>query len=852
MEGSPPGALDWLLGARDRDLRWAELVLAAAFPLSLLPFATVHPGWRFTIALIAGLLGALAVVRGVATRKVGRPALLVFGPALAAMGIATLAALPAGPGLRDFLMPGLADGLSTLPPFSTAEVTPLALDPRRGLLEWGITLQWLLLAAGLGFLVRDSRKAARVARLAVGTGIGLVVIALAHRLTGAEHIWWVSETPGFARDPFFAPFVNPNHGGICCAALAPVALATAARDRGPAQAFGVVGAILLTVGVLASGSRGALLALAAGTVPMALLVLGKKARIGVAVLGGFLLLMVLGYGVEPSLRALSEFLVPDALSGEQDVYTGRGDIYGDALAVVRSAPMLGVGHGGFDDAFRALKTSTAFTDPVHAHQELIQIAGEHGVVVAMLWTFSFITLLVVGFQAAFNLESARRRLMLAGWLGTLCSLAAAAQFTFPLRIGALEVLAAIASGSVLGLAQISVRDTPKDVPRKLAISGAVIAAGLLSMGGWLATSASETSLLGQAEAAETAGDQAMRSGDLLAAQQAYALALRRKPVNRAVLQKLARSYDKQGDLAMASQAIDAATRLQPGSPWPWRDKARIERTLGLYDASRESYRRFLALDLPESARRDAVSEALRGPGKPRKIAESVLPPDNADLLVLAARVIEESGDKDGAEIYFTRAFELDPRYGAALGAALLRWKRRPERVLEILTQTPESCHAQEVKAQALFKMDDFNGASAVWTDTLGACASEDEAMRRRIRIGLARCQIGLRNPEGLQTLETMAKENPLDAGLWRALARDARGERDPARLQRYLESLAEATELTPAEDEQLTLLRLNMPMFVVLDEDVPGREDPKDTPKKGGKGGKGTKGGKGNKNKGRP
>ena len=77
MEGSPLGALDRLLGAKDRDLRWAELVLASVFPLSLLPFATVHPGWRFTIALIAGILGTLAVLRGVATRRLGRPALFV-------------------------------------------------------------------------------------------------------------------------------------------------------------------------------------------------------------------------------------------------------------------------------------------------------------------------------------------------------------------------------------------------------------------------------------------------------------------------------------------------------------------------------------------------------------------------------------------------------------------------------------------------------------------------------------------------------------------------------------------------------------------------------------------------------
>ena len=844
MEGSPLGPLDRLLGARDRDLRWAELVLASVFPLSLLPFATVHPAWRFTIALIAGILGTFVVMRGVATRRLGRPALLVFGPGLAAIAISTLAALPAGPGLRGFLMPGLADALASITPFSAAEITPLALDPRSGLLEWGITVQWMLLAAGLGFLVRDSRKAARVARLAIGTGLAVVVIALAHRLTGAEHIWWVSETPGYARDPFFAPFVNPNHGGICCAALVPLALATAGRDRGPNQVFGATAAILLIGGVLLSASRGALLAMAAGAIPMVLLLLGRKARIVVAILGGMTLLMVLGYGVEPSLRVLSEFLVPDALSSEQNVYTGRGDIYGDALSVVRSAPMLGVGHGGFDDAFRALKTSTAFTDPVHAHQELIQIAGEHGVIVAMLWTFSFVTLMVVGFQAAFSLESVRRRLMLAGWLGTISALAAAAQFSFPLRIGALEVLSALACGCVLGLGQVSRREKP-DTPFKwVGLVGAVSALGMLALSGWLATGSSQTSLLGSAEKAEIQGDEALKTGDILVAQAAYALALRREPVNRAVLQKMARSYDKQGDLALATQAVEAATLIQPGSPWPWRDKARIERSLGLYDASHESYRRFLALDLPEASRQSAVQEAMRGPGDSDKIAYKVLPPHNADLLVQSARVLEDGGDTQAAEVRFKRAFDLDPRYGAAYGAALLRWKQSPARVLEILAQTPESCHALEVRAQALFKQDDFAGATQVWTQTLESCAMDNPSLRARVRIGLARCKMGQRDPEGLQTLERMAKEDPLNTMTWRVLARDARSDRDPVRLQRYLESLERATDLTKLEAEQLTLLRLNQPMFVVLNEDVPGREsDPPDkkmnNKKKGG--GKGKK-----------
>ncbi|MED5372807.1 MAG: O-antigen ligase family protein [Myxococcota bacterium] len=824
------------MAARDRDLRYGELLLGALFPLSLLPYATVHPGWRAGIALLAGLLGAAAVLRGLATRQIGRKAVMVFAPALGAMLLSALVAIPAGPGLRDALMPGLSEGLNASIAQSGTQVLPLALDPRRGLLEWAVNLQWLLLAGGLAFLVRDSRKAARLARLLVGSGVGLVVIAGLHRLTGAEHVWWVSQVPGYSKDPFFAPFVNPNHGGIACAALAPLALALCARDRGPGRTLGIAGLVVLVGGVLLSGSRGALLALAGAGLPTLLLLVKRPVRIGVGMVAGALLLMVLGYGIEPSLRALSEFLVPDALVADQDLYTGRGDIYGDALAVVRAAPLLGVGHGGFDDAYRVLKSTTAFTDPVHAHQELIQIAAEHGLLAFALWVVAFGSLMVLGLQAAFDLESPRRRWMLAGWLGSLSALAVASQFTFPLRIGALEVLAATCSGAVLGLAQLSSRDKVPDPTRRLYGLGTVAALGWLAMGLWAATGGSSTSLLGDADAAEELGDQALISGDLASAQAAYELSIRRQPVNARSLQKLARVQDKRGDWAAVFDNLEAATQVQPANPWVWRDMARLKRALTLYDDSRDAYARMLALELPDADRPAAVREAMRGPGKPSEIAAAIAPPERPEVLVLIARQLEDKGDREAAQLYYTRAFEGDPRHGSALAAALLRWKRNPERALELLGRTPESCHSLEIQGRAHFKKGNYDQATRVWTRTLGECASDDEALRHRLRIGLARCQLEQGDPEGLRVLERMVKDDPKDVDVWRVLARDAREERDPTRLERYLEGIQSGGELTELESEQLTLLHLNQPMFVVLGEGVPGENEDNGPPTKPHKG----------------
>lgn len=813
-----------------------EVLLSAMFGVALVPFATVHAGWRSVIAVLAGVLSTVVILQGLSWRRLDKRFALSLGVMALSGILSALVFLPAGPGMRSLVLPGLAEGLAPAIEQGGSPLLPLALDPRRGMLEWGVGLLWLLLAGGMALSVRDSRSAARTARTLLIGGISLLVVALALRATDATSVWWVTQVPTFSREPFFGTFVNPNHGGVACAALVPLAVALVVRDRGPWRMLAAGTGALLLLGAVASGSRGALLCLAAGMVPLAALRIPQKGRWALAGVAGLGLVAVLVIGVDDSLRTLSEWVVPTALDPGQDVLTGRGDIYGDTLQVIRAAPVLGVGPAGFDDAFRMLKSTPDFSDPVHAHQDLLQLIAERGVVLALVWLAGLGVAVTAAFRSGLEQTSGRRQLMQGGFLGVLSALAMAAMFTFPAHIGALEVLAAVALGAALGLSGLSERDKAAEPEARSVIAVLVVLMLALGSQAWVwGVQSSDSSLFGEAARAEEHADAFVQLGDLESAEAEYRLAIRRRPVNRTALQKLARVHAKQGDAEQMQAALEAATQIHPTLPWPWRDLARLHRALGDEDQALAAWRQALWSDVPEEQQRAMVDEALSGKGDVVEAAKVALPP-RGDVLMLGAKELDQAGEIEAAEAYFQEAAVLDSRFGAHYAAALVRWKR-PQDALDQLVGTPNTCLAQEVRANAQFKLADYDAAETSYRATLIACGSDDPAAHRRMRIGVARSELARGEKQGLTTLREMVRDDPDDAQIWRILARHARSERDPVLLQKALEGLEGADDLTQTEAEQLAMLQVDMPMFLVLGEDV----ERKDPPKKKGPG-KGSKG----------
>jgi O-antigen ligase/tetratricopeptide (TPR) repeat protein len=782
-------------------------MLAAVVPLAALPFASVHPQTRGLVGAVVLVVGGLALVRGLSRRHLEPSAGLAAGLLVAAGLLGVLPLILTLSPERVFA-PELAGPVMASIELSGVESRPLALDPHRGLMEWGLSLSWVVYALGTALVVRNSRRGRKVLRLVLGAGLMVVVLALLHRLAGAESIYG-SGVPAFARDPFLGPFINPNHGGVFCAALVPLALVELSRDKGPWRWYGGASLALLALGIVLSGSRGAVLACLAALVPMALIQFGRRAWIGLAVLlgaGGLALVLL---GPVEALRALSEAVAPSSLMEGQDVFTGRGPMYEDALRLATASPWLGVGPHGFDDGFEVLKSSPDFTYTAHAHQEVLQLLAEHGLPITLLWLSGLGLVLLRGLRAAVGLERDDRRRQLLAWSGVLVALATASLFTFPLRIGALEALGSLALGAVLGLSQSSERGRRGPAPMVLA-GGLALAAGVGLGLPW--ASSSSDSVYGSHELSLRRADVALEAGRVDEAIAQLERTLARKPVERQALQRLSPALLRRAEIPEALHALEVAALVEPTSPWVWRDLARLQRRMGDYDLARASWRRALWCDVPDASREPLVREALKGPGEARHIAELALP-ERGDVLSIAGRVVEEQGEQDLAEELLRRAADRDPRYGAHLAAALLRWSRPAEALAAL--EGVDGCFALESRAQALTELERLDEAEQAWLTALDRCKDEP-ARLRRIRLGLARLRLARDDDRGRELLLRMLAEEPADGAAWRSLMRDARDDRNRPLLMEALRGLRDNGLASARELELLRKLEAGYPLDDLL------------------------------------
>lgn len=785
---------------------WA---LGALFPLALVPFATVHDGPRAAVGLAAGLLGIWSAAHGLSRRRPTlEVSLLALGGGLALL-LSALPLIPVGAGLRASLQPGLADVVEQALSLAGGGRAPLALDPHNALMTWAVSAQALLLAVGAALAVRNSARAARLAAVLLGAGMALVVIAAAHRLTGAQSIWWVTEVPSFSRAPFFGPFVNPNHGGVACAMLLPLAASFALSRRSSNRIVGVVALSLLLVGLRLSGSRGALLAGAAGLVVFAGLTGGRRVRLGIGGAAALAGLVSLAIGPDVVGGALSEWLVPEALGPGEDLYTGRGEIWGEVLTLVSAAPILGVGHAGFDDGFHVVKTSPTFSRLDHAHQELLQVAAEHGVIVLAIWALLFTGLALAAARRCLDPElSGARRRVLAGYLGGAAALLAACNYTFPLRIGALELLGALIVGATAGLAGGGGKGRLLPAQLSSAVCWLLLFTSLGAQGLAWGTRDHDSSRWGSADAALARGEAARARGaeDGEAYAEAldfYALSILRQPMRREPMQLMSlvrRFHVPSASYADAVRPLEVATRVYPTLPWPHRDLARLQHRAGDYEAARASWRAALACDLPEGVEAPLTAEALKGPGAPAEILAQAIP-DRADRQASAGRVLEDAGEVELADAAFRRAAELDPRYAAHLGAAMLRRGRPADAVAAARSVQPPSCYSLRVEAKGLWALQDAESALSRAREALSLC--EDAHHLRELRMLSAEVRLSQGDARALEVYEALLAEEPEDHAARRALIAQLRARGWEEQLAAHLRALSAAGVARPAEQREL-------------------------------------------------
>jgi O-antigen ligase len=304
------------------------------------------------------------------------------------------------------------------------------------------TLRGLFFLAGYSLLFGavyrefgDERWRRRLAYLVVLVGLFMTLVGLVQQAYGTKAIYGVIHT--IYDWTVFGPYVNRNHFAGYVVMAVPLAVAFAfealsglrrewrRRRRGflalggaEANAFvrRTVEAMVLVVGLIASQSRGGVVACAASMAALPFTSRHRRAAAAVVLLVVLLGLPWLG---------LSEIVHGFESRGIQG---SRIDLWRDMLPMFPSFPLLGSGFNAFGTAYAPYQTIWRSDFIGEAHDDYLQVLFDTGLVGALL----FALLLARTFAAA--LRAASRSALGVGFFGSLLALAVHALVDFNWQI----------------------------------------------------------------------------------------------------------------------------------------------------------------------------------------------------------------------------------------------------------------------------------------------------------------------------------------------------------------------------------------------------------------------------------
>jgi O-antigen ligase len=187
----------------------------------------------------------------------------------------------------------------------------------------------------------------------------------------------------------FGTFVNRNHFAGYAEMVAPLALTFAAyrRSRGDdLRVFFLIGAILIFLALILSGSRGGWLSGLAVMVCFGSLAYRIANRSSRASLAGLVLIPVMvaagvwWMGIDPLVDRLNT----NDQESEQLKHIGRFSIWRNTLNIVRTHPVAGTGFGTYEVAYPQWDSSDGRYRVEQAHNDYLQCLAELGLVGGVL------------------------------------------------------------------------------------------------------------------------------------------------------------------------------------------------------------------------------------------------------------------------------------------------------------------------------------------------------------------------------------------------------------------------------------------------------------------------------------
>ncbi len=249
------------------------------------------------------------------------------------------------------------------------------------------------------------------------------------------------------------PFVNANHFAGFIELSIPFVLALFLYLR---NAWGrlLAGYVLLTliVSIVLTGSRGGMVSLGAAALLVLVLPLRRERRpvnwIGAAVFAGLVVFILAKVGVDPVVNRLVETGGPEREYIAE--HRNRLNLYRAGMEIVRDHPLLGTGPGTFQLAFPAHRPPTFYGAPHYAHNILIGLASEMGLLAVLLAAWILYALYATALRERRKNRDQMKKFMRTGALLGITAMAVHSLVDFCLMIPADGILFAVNAGLLCG------------------------------------------------------------------------------------------------------------------------------------------------------------------------------------------------------------------------------------------------------------------------------------------------------------------------------------------------------------------------------------------------------------------